>query len=156
MTAPPSSATILVSACLLGLATRYDGSARENPLVRAYLRQNGLTPIPVCPEQLAGLPTPRPRCWFVSGDGATLLDGRGELVDSEGRRLNEAFLRGAAACMQVARIARCSMALLKEGSPSCGCSRITRAGSTAPGMGVTAALLQANGLKLLSDESLPG
>lgn len=156
MTSPPSSATILVSACLLGLATRYDGSARENLTVHAYLRQHGLTPIPVCPEQLAGLPTPRPRCWFASGDGATLLDGRGELVNSDGQRMNDAFLRGATASLQVARLARCSMALLKEGSPSCGCSRITRAGSTAPGMGVTAALLQANGLKLLGDESLPG
>lgn len=152
---PRDPATILVSACLLGLATRYDGTGREYLPVLSYLRRNGLTPIPVCPEQLAGLATPRPRCWFVHGDGAALLDGRAELVNEDGHNMNAAFLRGAAATLQIAVLSRCKTALLKEGSPSCGCSRITRGATTVPGMGVTAALLDANGLKLLSDESLP-
>ena len=147
--------TILVSACLLGLATRDDGTTRESLTTLAYLRRNGLTPVPVCPEQLAGLPTPRPRCWYLHGDGAALLDGRGELVNEAGQHMEEAFLRGASATLQVARLARCTTALLKEGSPSCAIGRINRSGTKVAGMGVTAALLQASGISLLSDEALP-
>ncbi|NIQ97595.1 MAG: DUF523 domain-containing protein, partial [Desulfuromonadales bacterium] len=51
---------ILVSTCLLGIPTRYDGGAKRNERVIDYLRRNDFVPVPVCPEQLAGLPTPRP------------------------------------------------------------------------------------------------
>ena len=157
MTTPvPPAAAILVSACLVGLATRYDGTTRESLPVLAYLRRQRLTPIPVCPEQLAGLPTPRPRCWFTHGDGAALLDGQALLVNEAGATMNAAFLHGAEAALHIAMLCHCTSALLKEGSPSCGCTRITRAGTQVPGLGVTAALLQAHGLRLISDESLPG
>jgi hypothetical protein len=66
---------ILVSACLLGLPTRYDGRAKHNQKALDYLRQCGMIPVPVCPEQLAGLATPRPMTFFACGDGTDVLDG---------------------------------------------------------------------------------
>jgi uncharacterized protein YbbK (DUF523 family) len=145
---------ILVSACLLGMPTAYDGQSRRHQGVLEHLRQQGLLPIPVCPEQLAGLPTPRPPCSFTSGDGATLLDGHGLLVNAEGLRQNDTFLRGAIETMHVARLAGCRKALLKERSPSCGVHRVWRNGELVDGQGVTAALLCRNGLQVFSEEDL--
>lgn len=145
---------ILVSACLLGLATRYDGSSRDCPQVAAFLARHALVPVPVCPEQLAGLPTPRPRCWFTAGDGTALLAGHGLLVSEEGRSMNAAFRHGAAQALQVARLSGCRAALLKEGSPSCGVTCVTRNGESVAGCGVTAALLAASGLAIFSEEQL--
>lgn len=145
---------ILVSACLLGLQTRYDGTAKANPKVLDFIKDGDLIPIPICPEQLAGLPTPRPQTRFVRGDGAAVLDGRGTLVTAEGIVVNETFLRGAIETMKAARLAGCREALLKERSPSCGVHRIHRGEDLVPGRGVTAALLERNGLKILSEEDL--
>lgn len=145
---------ILVSACLLGLATRYDGSSRDCPQVADFLARHALVPVPICPEQLAGLPTPRPRCWFNTGDGTTLLGGHGLLVNEEGQPMNAAFRHGAEQALQVARLSGCRAALLKEGSPSCGVMRVTRNGGSVAGRGVTAALLAADGLVIFSEEQL--
>ena len=68
--------TILVSACLLGLNTRYNGKIKSNVAVLDFLKQNDWNPIPICPEQLGGLPTPRPSVEFKAGDGTTLSDGK--------------------------------------------------------------------------------
>lgn len=144
---------VLVSACLLGLYTRYDGRAQANPAVLDWVQRAALIPIPVCPEQLAGLPTPRPRCYFRSGDGATLLDGAGELVNEFGERMNETFLRGAVESLKLACLTGCCEAVLKEGSPSCGRSRIDCNGVKVPGQGVTAALLARNGIAVKSEEN---
>ncbi len=62
-----SSKPILVSACLLGLPTRYDGKAKRSQAVIDYLQKENLLPIPVCPEQLAGMTTPG-KDLFQSGD----------------------------------------------------------------------------------------
>ena len=66
---------ILVSACLLGLPTRYDGKSKRSEKVLDYLQREKLTPIPVCPEQLAGMTTPRDKTFFKAGDGQTVLTG---------------------------------------------------------------------------------
>lgn len=145
---------ILVSACLLGLLTRYDGATKSNPLVLRHLRENDLIPVPVCPEQLAGLSTPRPKTCFTLGDGAAVLDGSGTVVDAEGTVMNGVFLKGAAETLKVARLSGCTEALLKERSPSCGVHRIYRGDDVVPGRGVTAALLQRSGLALFSEEDL--
>jgi uncharacterized protein YbbK (DUF523 family) len=147
---------ILVSACLLGLRTRYDGQGRRHQRVLDYLHQQDLRPVPVCPEQLAGLPTPRPPCSFQTGDGAALLDGHGVLLNADGLRLNDIFLRGALETMLLARLSGCRQALLKERSPSCGVHRVWCGGQLIAGQGVTAALLGRNGLQVISEEDLPG
>lgn len=146
--------TILVSACLLGLLTRYDGKTKRHEGVLDYLKREGLIPVPVCPEQLAGLPTPRPATRFEAGDGEGVLDGCGRAVNENGEVVNQLFLKGAVETMKVVRLAGCREALLKERSPSCGVRQIYRGEEIVPGKGVTAALLARNGVRLLSEEEL--
>lgn len=145
---------ILVSACLLGLLTRYDGASKRNERVLRFIREQGLIPIPVCPEQLAGLPTPRPATRFVCGDGAAVLDGNGTVMNGEGGIVNEIFLRGAIETMQIARLAGCTQALLKERSPSCGVHQVYLEDQIVAGHGVTAALLTRNGIEVFSEEDV--
>jgi len=146
--------SILVSACLLGLLTRYDGASKRHEAVLRFIRERGLVPIPVCPEQLAGLPTPRPATRFACGDGAAVLDGSGAVINAEGKIVNETFLHGAIETMKIARIAGCGKALLKERSPSCGVHQVYLEDRIVPGQGVTAALLTRNGLEVFSEEDL--
>jgi len=145
---------ILVSACLLGLTTRYDGVSKRNPKVLRWLEREQLLPIPVCPEQLAGLPTPRERTRFLAGDGRDVIAGHGQVVTFAGAPMNQPFLRGAHETVEIARLTGCRRALLKERSPSCGVHRIHRGDGMAAGMGVAAALLAAAGIALLCEEDL--
>ena len=147
---------ILVSACLLGLRTRYDGTTKRNDAVLAWLEQQQLLPIPVCPEQLAGLPTPREQTRFASGDGQALLTGSGEIVAvATGQSLNEYFLRGARETCHIARLTGCRRALLKERSPSCGVHQIHRGEELVAGVGIATALLLTAGVAVLSEADLP-
>jgi len=145
---------VLVSSCLLGLRTRYDATDNRNEQVFEYLKRNDLIPIPVCPEQLAGLPTPRPKCWFRCGDGADTLNGTGELTDEHGRDVAQAFLHGAEEALKVARLSNCQAAILQQRSPSCGTRIIYLNEVKTAGIGVTAALLKQNGLRVLGDDEL--
>jgi len=145
---------LLVSACLLGLRTRYDEASKRNEKVLHFIREQGLIPVPVCPEQLAGLPTPRPSTRFARGDGRAVLDGGGEVINAEGRNVNELFLRGAAETLKVSRLTGCSQALLKERSPSCGVHQVYLESRVVAGQGVTTALLARNGLEVFCEEDL--
>lgn len=146
--------TALVSSCLLGLPTRYDGSSNYSQAVIDYLKAQHLTPIPVCPEQLAGLPTPRAKCWFTTGCGETLLTGNATLTNETHEDVGAIFLKGAKESLKLAQLTCCEIAILKERSPSCGCRSIYRSGEIVKGMGITAALLKKNGLQVLSEEEL--
>lgn len=146
--------TALVSSCLLGLATRYDGTDGFNQSVADYLTSNDLIPIPICPEQLAGLSTPRPKCWFSSGDGCSILKGSGEICDETGHRVTALFVGAAQKCRKIAELTNSNLAILKQRSPSCGSRQIHRNGELVEGMGVTAALLKEAGIRVLSEEDL--
>lgn len=150
------SRPILVSACLLGLATRYDGRSKFNRKVLNYLQKHGLIPVPVCPEQLAGLPTPRPMTFFDAGDGTDVLDGRGRIIRADRTDMNTLFIRGAEETLKVARLSGCNQALFKDGSPSCGVNRICRNGNRVAGQGVATALLRRHGLQICSEEDIQG
>ncbi|NIQ95387.1 MAG: DUF523 domain-containing protein [Desulfuromonadales bacterium] len=145
---------ILVSTCLLGIPTRYDGGAKRSERVIDYLRRNDFVPVPVCPEQLAGLPTPRPKTWFARGSGADILEGEGEIVTEQGEDVSESFLSGARQTARIARLSGCRTAILKERSPSCGVHQIYRGSNKVSGQGVAAALLLRHGLELLGEEDL--
>lgn len=145
---------ILVSACLLGIACRYDGRSKHNPAVLAWLEKHDLTPIPVCPEQLAGLPTPRPASRFAAGDGHAVLSGHGQVVTYGGQPLNDVFIKGAEQALAIARRCGCRAALLKERSPSCGVLQVDCNGGLVPGQGVTTARLRNAGLDVFSEEQL--
>ena len=149
-----SGKTILVSACLLGLPTRYDGKAKRSQDVLDYLQRENLTPIPVCPEQLAGMTTPRDKTFFQSGDGRAVLAGNGEAVSENGRSMNAIFCRGAKMTLEIARLSGCRRALLKEGSPSCGVHRVYLGEDKVAGVGVTSALLMNSDLAVISEEDL--
>lgn len=146
--------SILVSACLLGLPTRYDGKAKQCAAVINFLQRENLVPIPICPEQLAGMTTPRDKTYFQCGDGEDVLNGTGNVVSASGLSMNDVFCRGAELSLQTARVCDCQRALLKERSPSCGVHQIYRGTDKVPGAGVTAALLIKEGLTVISEEDL--
>jgi len=146
---------ILVSSCLLGLKTRYDGTDNYCQEVVDFVENNQFIPIPVCPEQLAGLPTPRPKCWFSYGDGAAVLTGNGELINENKENVTEIFLSGAQECLKIAEMTHCKFAILQQRSPSCGSQRIYLNEKLVEGVGMTTAVLNKNGVKVFSNDNLP-
>lgn len=146
---------VLVSACLLGLHTCFDGGHQRRAAVLALAGEAVL--IPVCPEQLGGLATPRPPAEIQGGAGAEVLAGRARVCTRDGDDVTRAFVRGAEACAHVARLVGAEQAVLKARGPSCGVgqtydgsfSRGLRAGS-----GVAAARLAAAGLGLRTEEEV--
>ncbi len=152
-----SEAPVLVSACLAGLPCRYDGSACPHPAALALVRARRA--LPVCPEQLGGLPTPRPRAEIAGGDGDDVLEGRARVLDEGGADVTAAFVRGAEAVAALARAAGVRRALLKARSPSCGVGAVhdgTFSGRLRPGDGVTAAALRRQGIRVETEEHARG
>jgi uncharacterized protein YbbK (DUF523 family) len=145
-----------VSSCLLGLKTRYDGTDNHCQAVIDFIKNNQLIPIPVCPEQLAGLPTPRPKCWFSEGDGAAVLSGHGKLINENMDDVTKVFLAGAQECLKIAEMTDCKIAILQQRSPSCGSQKIYRNEELVEGVGITTAVLSKNGIKVFSNDNLPG
>lgn len=105
--------------------------------------------VPICPEQLGGLPTPRPASAFVGGDGAAVLAGRARLVNDAGKDVTGNFVRGAHATLRIARRVGANVAILKDRSPSCGSTCVKIGGRRAPGVGVAAALLAEAGVTVV-------
>jgi uncharacterized protein YbbK (DUF523 family) len=135
---------VLVSACMLGVHCRYDAST--NPSGELLERLAGACVIPVCPEQLGGLCTPRPPAHLQGGDGAGVLDGKARVVTDAGTDVTAQYLQGASEALRLARLFGTRRAILKERSPSCGCTLVHRDGAWRPGSGVTAALLRREGI----------
>lgn len=133
---------ILISACLLGLPCRFDG--KEIPSIPASELCRKHTLIPICPEQLGGLSTPRPPAEI-----------RGEQVlTHEGHDVSYAFTQGAQMAGKIAALCGCTHAILKQRSPSCGSSHVydgSFSGTLRPGNGITAALLRAQGLQVFDE-----
>jgi uncharacterized protein YbbK (DUF523 family) len=145
----------LVSACLIGKRCRYDGSHKRNEAVVALAKRQKL--IPVCPEELGGLPIPRPPSEIVGGDGADVLAGKAKVVNQQGEDVTPHFLKGAAEVFKIAQAHNVKKAVLKTRSPSCGCGEIydgTFSGKTRPGDGVTTALLKQNGIEVVGEGDL--
>ncbi len=142
----------LVSACLLGMRCRYDGESKPSASLLARLRSRDLLPIPICPEQMGGLPTPRVPNEIRGGDGGDVLDGKARVLDTDGVDRTAAFIAGAREALRLARLLGIGVAYLKTGSPSCGCGFIKCEGRLVEGDGVTAALLKRHGLKVVAVE----
>jgi len=136
----------LVSACLCGVHCRYNGESEERAEAVHMVREGEA--VLVCPEQLGGLPTPRSPAEIVGGDGHDVLTGRARVVSRDGRDVTEAFLAGAREVLRLAKETGAGEVLLKSRSPSCGVGVIKRDGRETPGDGVTAALLQENGIRV--------
>ncbi|MFY9174229.1 MAG: DUF523 domain-containing protein [Peptococcia bacterium] len=147
---------IIVSACLLGLNTRYDGSAKNANSILLKYSHMGMY-IPLCPEQLGGLATPRFPAEIINGSGIEVLEGKAVVKNKLGEEVTSQFIKGAKQVLFIAQIMPVTAAILKEGSPSCGCRRIydgTFENTTKDGQGITAALLRQNYISVYSDEEL--
>ncbi len=134
---------MMVSACLAGFPCRYDGKAKPCAQVIELVRAGKA--IPVCPEQIGGLPTPRPPCEISSG----------RVVDKTGTDRTESFLRGAEAVLNLAKAYGATQALLQNRSPSCGSGWIydgTFSKTLVQGDGITARLLAENGIQVIGIE----
>lgn len=133
---------IIVSACLLGVSCRYDGNSKPCREVISLKEKYNL--IPVCPEIMGGLPTPR-----------LSSEIRGELVVmKDGSDVTKEYKRGAEEVLRLAQMFDCKIAVLKENSPSCGCGKIydgTFSRKLIDGNGVTAGLLLKNGIKVFGE-----
>ena len=144
----------VVSACLLGINTRYDGGCFCNEKLLELAEEGKV--IPVCPEQLGGCPTPRDPCEIAGGDGGDVLDGRCAVKSRNGADMTEKFVKGAYETLKLAKVCGAKKAILKARSPSCGTGLIydgTFSGRTFRGNGVTAELLIRNGIEVYSEET---
>ncbi|MCE1238254.1 MAG: 2-thiouracil desulfurase family protein [Hyphomicrobiales bacterium] len=145
---------ILISACLIGWPVRYDGAAKtaHHPLLEQWAEEGRL--VPLCPETMAGMTTPRAAAEIAAGASAEdVLAGRGRLVDAEGGDPTAAFVEGARLSVAMARVRRARFALMTEGSPSCGTTLIadgTFSGKKRFGEGVAARALRDAGVEVFA------
>ena len=136
---------ILVSACLLGENCRYDGKAKPNENIKKL--KNTYNLIPVCPEVLGGLETPR--------SPAEIL-GR-KVINKDGADVTAYFENGAEKALETAIKNRCKIAVLKANSPSCGKGRVydgSFSGKLIDGNGICASLLLKNGIMVFDENNI--
>lgn len=147
---------VMISACLLGIHCRYDGQHALCPDLVDFV--TSVPFIPFCPEQLGGLPTPRPPAQMRGGDGSDMLSGSARVMNAEGKDVTRAFKRGSQEALNLARLTGTSIAIMKDKSPSCGLRTPHCEKPTGLGMGVTAALFESHGIKIFelgSDDTFP-
>ncbi len=151
----------LVSACLLGVACRYDGQSYPAPELTDLATRGEV--VAICPEVAGGLPTPRLPAEIEGAsaglDGYAVLDGRTRVMRNDGFDVTAEFMQGAEAALALARQLGVRRAILKSDSPSCGAGRIHEgkfSGKLVPGDGVTTALLRRNGIEVINEIDLSG
>jgi uncharacterized protein YbbK (DUF523 family) len=142
---------VLVSACLLGAPVRYNGKDKKSghPVLERWLREGRV--VSVCPEVLGGLGTPRPPSEIVQ------VHGLRRVVADTGQDVTQPFERGAALSLEQAERDHVRVAVLKEGSPSCGSAWTyngTFSGTRVYGEGMTTSLLRSRGIRVFSEEDL--
>jgi len=148
---------ILVSSCLVGERVRYNGGTIEfdNQILK-FWRRNGLV-VSICPEVAGGLSVPRPSSEIFYSDGHQVLNGHDRIVNINGQDVTKYFIEGAQKALLLARFHKIKLAILKEGSPSCGSSYIYDGSFSKikkPGRGVTAALLKENGIRVFNEKEI--
>ena len=148
---------ILVSACLLGDKVRYNGSdaSCECNLLDQWKSEGRI--IPFCPEVAGGFPVPRPAAEIMGRDGLAVIDGDGRVFDRRGHDVTGCFIDGATKALEAAQKNGVKLAVLKEGSPSCGSTYIYDgdfSGVRKDGQGVTTALLERNGVRVFNEKEI--
>lgn len=136
---------ILISGCLLGLKCRYDAKEKKLPEIEKLIESYNL--IPICPEQLGGLPTPRIPAERV----------KDRVITQVGVDVTKEYRLGAEEALKIAKLYNCKKAILKEKSPSCGCGKIydgTFSRNLIVGNGVTADLLLKNGIEVFGESEI--
>src|SRR6056297_1840820 len=137
---------ILISACLLGINCKYSGGNNKIKELKDLLKNETL--IPVCPEQLGGLETPRNPSEIIIKNGEKFV------VDKNGNDVTLQFLKGAEETLKIVNIFNIKEAILKSNSPSCGFGSVydgTFSGKLIKGDGVTTSLLKSNNIKIFNE-----
>lgn len=130
----------LVSLCLLGVDCRYNGKNKKMKHLDKLLEK--YVPIPFCPEQVGGLPTPRPASFFIDGDGEAVLKGEARIVNEKGEDVTSYFLKGCQEAVKLIRLLNIDTVILKDRSPACGVEYIWIGDSCVEGKGVLKAILE--------------
>ena len=136
---------ILISACLVGDKVRYDGKSQYNPLIKELLEKYEL--VPFCPEVEGGLNVPRVPS-EIKND---------RVINKEGKDVTHFFTRGAELALNICQYLQIKIAILKDESPSCGSTQIHNGlfnGGLKKGKGITATLLEQNGIKVYSEKDI--
>lgn len=143
---------LLVSACLMGVNCKYNG---KNNLSQEILKLSDKYEfIPVCPEQLGGFSTPRPKAEIVC---ECLMRGMDKVVRENGEDVTEYFINGAKEAFKIAKLMNVKKAILKEKSPSCGVYKIYDGSFTErliDGSGITTKILKRNGIEVFNEDEL--
>ena len=146
----------LISACLLGIKCAWDGQDIYKS-DKAIELSNSETLMPVCPEQLGGLKTPRAVQEIQGGSGEDVLDGKCKVLNINGDDVTQEFIAGAEETLKIIKLFHIEEFIGKSRSPSCGCGQIydgTFSRQLINGDGVTAALLKRNGSRVVTEEDL--
>lgn len=145
--------TILISTCLLGIPCQYDGKPAKRLLTDEELNKlSAFHLVPICPEQLSGLSTPRKPVEIIGGTGADVLDGNARVMSEDGDDFTEQFLHGARLALDIANVVQARDMVTQRRSPSCSCSGIYDgqfSHTMQDGMGVCASLLHRSEINLI-------
>lgn len=144
----------IISACLCGINCKYNGKDNKNERCLKLLREGKA--VLVCPEQLGGLTTPRNPV-ELNNVASQVVEGNGKALTNQGEDVTEQFLKGAYETLKIAKEIGATRAILKEGSPSCGANFVydgTFTGNKIKGKGITAQILENEGITVFSDEDL--
>ncbi|MAG61045.1 purine-nucleoside phosphorylase [archaeon] len=132
----------IVSACLAGINCRYDGKSKPNGKISDIVKKGEA--IAVCPEELGGLPTPRPAAEQV----------KNKVINNKGEDITEQFYKGANLALAIAEENNCTEAILKCKSPMCGKGEVydgSFSGTLTEGEGIFAKLLNEKGVKVITE-----
>ena len=148
---------VLISACLLGDKVRYDGNSllSQHEILQRWIEEGRV--ISICPEVSAGMSIPRAPAEILGGDGNGVLSGRVRVIENTAADVTSMFLKGAENALALCKKQHIEVAVLADFSPSCGSSAICNgefSGTKIEGVGVTAALLIANGIQVFSQHQL--
>ncbi len=148
---------VLVSSCLLGQPIRFNGrdAASDKKILSQWQAEGRL--VHYCPELAVGFPVPRPPAETVGGDGKRVLLGQANVFEDTGADVTELFVEGARKALAFAKKQQVGIAILTDGSPSCGSTYVydgSFTGGQIPGTGVTAELLKQNGIRVFSEDQI--
>jgi len=149
---------VLVSACLIGENVRYNGRVKlhESGILTDWKLRGRL--VPFCPEVAGGLPVPRPCSEILCHNGSAVSHGYARIMNIKGKDVTQYFMTGAQKALELSRLHKIKLAVLKDGSPSCGSTYIydgSFSGIKKPGKGVTTVLLQENNIRVFSEWEIP-
>lgn len=148
---------VLVSSCLVGNKVRYNASCLSVSDSDLNWLQSSVELVIFCPEISSGLPIPRAPAEIIAGKGIDVLLGYSSVVGNDGIDVTDQFVAGAQNTLQLCQQQQIKYAILAEGSPSCGSSKIydgTFSGIKIDGSGVTAALLESEDIKVFSQHTI--